>query len=63
MGKKKEKKERKRLTLHKHYIIDIRRFKDYLEIEEEDWGRELEIRETKITFKGEKIKAINIAII
>lgn len=63
MEVKKEKKERKKLTLHKHYLVDLRRFKDYLELDESDFGRNLETRKTKIKYNGEKIKALTIAVV
>ena len=43
--KKKEasvKKERKPLTLHKHYLVDIRRYAKDLGIDEGDFGKNLD---------------------
>lgn len=60
---KKKNSERKPLTLHKHWLIDIRRYKDYLDAGEEKWGNELEIRQTKITVNGKKVPAITITVL
>ncbi len=38
----KKKRERKPLTLHKHYLVDIRRFKKDLAMTDESWGKDLE---------------------
>ena len=46
-----KKKERKALTLHKHYLIDIRRFKKELNLDSSSFGRELE---TKIISRDKK---------
>ncbi len=37
-----KKKEKKPLTLHKHYLVDIRRFKEKLAMTDESWGKDLE---------------------
>lgn len=60
---KKTPKERKPLTLHKHWLIDIRRFKAYLNAGEDKFGNELGIKKTKITVDGKKYNAITIAVL
>ena len=60
--KTKEKKPPKPLTLHKNYLIDIRRHKGFLKINEDWWGAELVIRHTEITVNSKKVPAITIAI-
>ena len=55
------------LTLHKQYLIDIRRHAKYLEITDDFWGAPLVIRKTQITVDGldgnkQRVKAITIAI-
>ena len=54
----KRKLSRKPLTLHRHYLVDIRRFAEKLGISEEDWGKPLE---TKVTSsKGKKFLRIRV---
>ena len=33
---------KKALTLHKHYLVDIRRFKKDLAMTDDSWGKDLE---------------------
>lgn len=47
-----KKKERKALTLHKEYLIDIRRFKKELNLDTSSFGRSLE---TRIIRKDKKV--------
>jgi len=42
-----KKKERKPLTLHKHYLVDIRRYAKDLGITEGDFGKNLDTRVIK----------------
>lgn len=60
---KKTPKERKPLTLHKHWLIDIRRYKAYLDAGEDKFGSELAIKKTKIKVDGKKYNAITIAVL
>lgn len=63
MAKSKASKERKALTLHKHYLIDLRRFKEFLSMDETDYGRPLVIKKTSMKLpSGLKTKAITIAL-
>ncbi len=39
---RKEKKSKKPLTLHKHYLVDIRRFKLDLKLDTNSFGKDLE---------------------
>lgn len=57
--KAKEVKPRKKLTLHKHYLVDIRRFSKELGITEEDFGKSLE---TKIITRN-KVKFLALRVI
>ena len=54
----KTKKPRKALTLHKHYLVDIRRFIKDLELSEESWGKSLE---TKIITRN-KVKYLALRV-
>ena len=55
---KKEKKERKALTLHQHYLVDIRRFAKDLGISDSDFGKELGT--LIITRKNKKYLALRV---
>lgn len=57
--KKTSKKERKALTLHKHYLVDIRRYADELGMSPSDFGKALETR--IITRNKVKYVAIRLA--
>ena len=52
-------KTRKALTLHKEYLVDIRRFKEALGISEESFGKSLE---TKIITRN-KVKFLALRVI
>jgi ribosome-binding protein aMBF1 (putative translation factor) len=62
-AKPKEKKPKKPLTLHKNYLIDIRRHRGHLGIDESNFGDQLIVKETVMTVAGKKLKAITIAIV
>ena len=53
------KKERKPLTLHKHYLVDIRRYAKDLDIDEGDFGKNLDTQ--IITRNKVKYLALRIA--
>lgn len=59
MAAKKEAKPRKALTLHKHFLVDIRRFSKALGITEEDFGKSLE---TKIITRN-RVKFLALRVI
>ena len=44
MATKKVTGAKKPLTLHKHYLVDIRRFAKDLKLTDDDWGKNLECR-------------------
>jgi len=56
---KKVPKERKPLTLHKHYLVDIRRYAKDLGIDEGDFGKNLDTQ--IITRNKVKYLALRIA--
>lgn len=60
--KPKEKKPPKPLTLHKNYLIDIRRHAAYLGIDESAFGNQLITKETTITVDKVKFQALTIAV-
>ena len=60
--KVKEKKPPKPLTLHNNYLVDIRRHRKHLEIDETRSGNELIVKESSMTVDGKKLPAIIIAV-
>ncbi len=54
-----KKKERKPLTLHKHYLVDIRRFSKDLGMSEESFGKDLET--VMVSRNKKRFLAIRIA--
>jgi len=56
--KKVKNKSKKPLTLHKHYLVDIRRFRKELELSEESFGKNLDT--IIITRKKKKYLALRV---